>query len=341
MKKEINANRIKDFLAAGYSGFVIRTAEVKRAAEFISTLLDGYERKDGDKYVVESWDMDTASVKDPLKPLDDLTKASQPCLIALLHNYHWFLSKPAVIQKIQNCVDIWKNSGKAIVILTPFPEIPLEIRKDFMVLELPLPEEEEIRGCMHHISRSARKPELLDVNTNEIVQAAKGLAKTEIENVFALSYTTTGAFDVRVINEQKIQAIEKTGLIEVLRTKKTYDDILGYDKVKNVVGKMIIKRTSKGVLIVGPPGCGKTLFMECTVGQFNKIGLLINFGRLYSKFQGEGSENVEEIIDIIEAVGDCVVIMDELLSMLNPSNCWNTLRAKFATTQLETTNVMA
>jgi len=97
----------------------------------------------------------------------------------------------------------------------------------------------------------------------------------------------------------------------VLRTDKTYADILGYEKMKQVVGKMITKRTSKGVLIVGPPGCGKTSFMECTVGQFNKIGLLINFGLLYSKYQGEGSENVEEIIDIIEAVGDCVVITDE------------------------------
>jgi AAA+ superfamily predicted ATPase len=212
-------------------------------------------------------------------------------------------------------MDNWRNKGKAIIVLTPYVDIPLEIRKDFMMLEMPLPDEAEIRGCMHHISKSAGKPELLDAPSEPIVQAAKGLTKTEIENVLALSYTETGKFDVKTINEQKIQTIEKSGLIEVLRTDKTYDDIIGYDLAKQVIGKMIQKRTSKGCLFVGPPGCGKTAFMECTIGEFNKIGLLINFGRLYSKFQGEGFEQVEEVIDIIEAVGDCIVVMDETLSI--------------------------
>ena len=311
MKQEVRAERINSFLAAGYSGFVVRTTESKRAAEVLTGIISGAKRKDGQKYTVTSWDMDSSGEGNPLKPLDDLTKSGTDLMVVLLHNYHWFLDKPPAIQKIQNDMEIWKNQGKAIIVLTPFANIPIEIRKDFMLLELPLPDEVEIRGCMHHIATSAGKPELLEGNSEPIVQAAKGLTKTEIENVLALSYTETGTFDIKIINEQKINTIEKSGLIKVLRTDKTYADILGYEKMKQVVGKMITKRTSKGVLIVGPPGCGKTSFMECTVGQFNKIGLLINFGLLYSKYQGEGSENVEEIIDIIEAVGDCVVIIDE------------------------------
>jgi len=313
VKKEVKAERIVSFLAAGYAGFIIRTNESKRAAEVLSEIISNTKRKDGHSYDVVSWDFDSAEKPDPLRPLDALAEESSEYTVLILHNYHWFLDKPQAIQKIQNHMEAWRNQGKAIIILTPHPEIPLEIRKDFMLLELPLPDEAEIRGAMHYIAHSLRpkRPELLDGDTTSIVQGLKGLTKTEIENVLALSYVEKQCFDVGTINEQKIQTIEKSGLIEVLRTDKNYNDLLGYDKMKAVVGTMIQKRSSKGVLIVGPPGCGKTTFMECTVGEFNKIGLLINFGRLYSKFQGEGTANVEEIINIIEAVGDCIVITDE------------------------------
>ena len=282
MKQEVRAERINSFLAAGYSGFVVRTTESKRAAEVLTGIISGAKRKDGQKYTVTSWDMDSSGEGNPLKPLDDLTKSGTDLMVVLLHNYHWFLDKPPAIQKIQNDMEIWKNQGKAIIVLTPFANIPIEIRKDFMLLELPLPDEVEIRGCMHHIATSANKPELLEGNSEPIVQAAKGLTKTEIENVLALSYTETGTFDIKIINEQKINTIEKSGLIEVLRTDKTYADILGYEKMKEVVGKMITKRTSKGVLIVGPPGClsGDTMI---SVNR-NRKGFRTPIKRMYEGF---------------------------------------------------------
>ena len=102
MKKEVKAERIINFLAAGYAGFVVRSTESKRAAEVLTSIIDGAERKDGKKYTVFAWDWDSADDKDPTKPLGDLTKISDPLTIALLHNYHWFLDKPQAIQKIQN-----------------------------------------------------------------------------------------------------------------------------------------------------------------------------------------------------------------------------------------------
>jgi len=311
MKREVKAERIINFLAAGYSGFLVRTNEAKRAADVLDEIISSAQRKDGSVYKVVQWDVISAKQQDPLLPLKELTEKAEDFTVLILHNYHWFLDKPPVIQTVQNYTDVWKNQGKSIIVLSPDTRIPIEIRKDFMLLEMPLPDVKEIKGCMHHVATSAGKMELLDGDNEAVIHAAKGLTKTEIENVLALSYTETKKFDIKLINEQKVQTIEKSGLIDVLQTTKDYNDILGYQRMKTVVSKMITKRTSKGILIVGPPGCGKTLFMECTVGQFNKIGLLINFGRLYSKWQGEGFEQVEEVIDIIEAIGDCVVIMDE------------------------------
>ena len=312
MKKDVvRVERIINYLNAGYSGFIVKTLEPKRAEQIILKVI----KDSKESYKPVTWDIDSAKTKNPEVPITNLTEDRPNDTIVILHNFHWFIDKPQMIQKIQNSMEQWKAEGKAIIIVTPTINIPVELKKDFMLLELPLPQEEEIKECMFYIAKSAGKDEEClsgdsDEN-NAIVQSAKGLSRTEIENVLALSLIEKGVYDIGIINEQKIQTIEKSGLIEILKTDKKYSDLLGYDKIKTVVSKMIKKRSSKGVMIVGPPGCGKTTFMQCTVGEFNRIGLLINFGRLYSKFQGEGFEQVEEVIDIIEAIGDCIVIMDE------------------------------
>ena len=46
--------------------------------------------------------------------------------VVFLRNYHWFM-KPGVIQKIQNNLDKWKGSKKAIVVISPNSEIPPEL----------------------------------------------------------------------------------------------------------------------------------------------------------------------------------------------------------------------
>ena len=46
MKREVKADRIINYLAAGYAGFVVRTTESKRAAEVLVGIIDGAVRKD-------------------------------------------------------------------------------------------------------------------------------------------------------------------------------------------------------------------------------------------------------------------------------------------------------
>jgi len=315
---DVKTNELHSYLSAGYSGFWIKTPEPIRADHVIRELLKDVSWADGGKHTVTQWDLTAGSGNpNPSEPLKQLTSSLPERTVMLLYNYHFFIKLPGVIQLIQNSMEKWRNTGKAIIILSPFCDIPRELEKDFLVMNMPLPDRDEIVEHMKQIARSSedsggpKKSELMKADTEEIVNAAKGLTGTEIENVLALSIIKERKFDVSVIHEQKIQVIEKSGLIDVLKPNKTYDDIIGFDKMKLVVSKMIKNPASRGILIVGPPGCGKTAFMECTVGQFNCLGLMINFGRLFSKYQGVGFENVEEVIAIIEAIGRCVVIMDE------------------------------
>jgi len=308
-----DARNIISYLRAGYPCFLVKTTESDRAEKVLKGILEegkwtsakGQEKRT--EYQINHWDALTSPAQSPIETLTDM----EPNSIIFLQNYHWYIKERNIIQMIQNNVEKWRNKGKAIIILAPVDSLPVEIRKEFMVMRLPLPEAEEISLSLEHVAESAKDDSLANPeNKDEIIQACRGLTKTEIENALSRSAITNGYFDPIIINEQKIQTIEKSGL-RVMRPEKTYADLIGYEKAKWVVGKMISKRSSKGCLFAGPPGCGKTSFMEATVGEFNKLGIYINFGRMFSKWQGEGDARVEEVIDILCAVGDCVVVIDE------------------------------
>jgi len=317
-KTVVEVNQIRNYLAAGFSGFVIKTTEAKRAERLLSDIISTYKRRDGGTYNISKWDL-LSKDANPMSPINSL-KSLPVNSVAILNNYHWHFNKPQVVQLLQNSMEGFKGQSKAIVIIAAEEKLPVEIRKDFAIMELPLPKADEIGASIDALidglnkDLKSQKKDLIvlsDEKRTDVIEACKGLTETEMENALSLSLVTAGELDVDIINDQKIHTIEKSGLLQVMKTKKTFADIRGYDRAKMVVSKMIKNPDSRGVLFTGPPGCGKTLFAECVVGEFKKIGILLNFGSLFSKYQGEGHANVEEVIRIIKAIGNCVVIIDE------------------------------
>jgi SpoVK/Ycf46/Vps4 family AAA+-type ATPase len=68
----------------------------------------------------------------------------------------------------------------------------------------------------------------------------------------------------------------------------------------------------KGILVVGIPGCGKTLLAKACAAA-RKVPLLkLDIGGLKSKFVGESEANLRKALKTIEAIGPCVVLIDEI-----------------------------
>jgi SpoVK/Ycf46/Vps4 family AAA+-type ATPase len=70
--------------------------------------------------------------------------------------------------------------------------------------------------------------------------------------------------------------------------------------------------TPKGVLLIGVPGCGKTLFAKACATARNVPLLRWDIGALKSKFVGESETNLRKAFKVIEAIGPCVVLIDEI-----------------------------
>lgn len=304
-----SADRIVEHLRAGYSCFWIKTQEPRRAMESLQKTISSYQRKDGHSYVMGTWNCNESGTN-PGKPLAALTEAKD-FTVVVLQNYHWFIEKGNVVQYIQDHVEVWKSKGKAIVVLAPILKVPVELDKDFTLLDFDLPADEDISKTIDFISSHKEDINLSDEGREKLVSACKGLTQLEMENVLSRSLVEKGDFDLPIIHQQKKALIEKNGFLEIVDPMYTFEDIKGYDQIKRFVMSTINKKESKGILIMGPPGCGKTHFMNCLAGSTGMLTVALDFGKMMSKFQGESDSNMDSVIATLKAVGRCILQIDE------------------------------
>lgn len=297
-----------DYLRAGFPVFLLKTSEPDRVKKEILPLIANTQRKNGEGFIASEWDIISAK-PDPMSPLLYMDQA-QPNEVIFLFNYHWFIDRQPVIQKIQNSIPVWASKGQAIVIVSPIEKIPVELKKIVTLIEMPLPDEEEIVKAMDHV-----RPDKISAPEGEelsgIIRVSKGLTRLELENIYALCITKHSRFDISTINDFRALTIKKSGLADILPPTKTFADVIGYQIVKDQVMETIFKDYAKGIIAIGPTGTGKTSLMQAIATEAGKLAIKVRTGKLFSKYQGETDQKTDALIDMIESIGDCYVLFDE------------------------------
>jgi SpoVK/Ycf46/Vps4 family AAA+-type ATPase len=305
-KVMIKAREVVDYLRAGYSCFWVVSPEPRRAERLLTETITGFTRKDGGKYTIKAWDCVVG--QNPIAPIQELTQSDPELTIKILRNYHWFIDKPQIIQYVQNSVEDWKALGKAIIIISTKSKIPNELEKDFTVMDFGLPDDGEIDDTIRYVAEE--KVAVPDGEEfDKLRLAGRGLTQLELENALARSIVTKGSLDVSYLNDHKAMTIDRGGLFEVVDTRLTFNDIRGYDNMKDFCWPL--RENDLGVIAIGPPGCGKTLFGYCHGGQSGRLVLKLDAGKMFSKFQGETDQNIREAQAVLKAVAPVYLIIDE------------------------------
>ena len=68
----------------------------------------------------------------------------------------------------------------------------------------------------------------------------------------------------------------------------------------------------KGILILGMPGCGKSMIAKAIANEFSFPLLRLDISRLMGQYVGQSEENLRKALTIIEATNPCVLWIDEL-----------------------------
>jgi cell division protease FtsH len=108
------------------------------------------------------------------------------------------------------------------------------------------------------------------------------------------------------------------------RNRITFADVAGIEEAKEEVGEIIefLKnpqrfqrigaRIPRGVLLVGPPGCGKTLLAKAIAGEADRPFFSISGSDFVEMFVGVGASRVRDLFRQAKDNAPCIVFLDEI-----------------------------
>ena len=113
-----------------------------------------------------------------------------------------------------------------------------------------------------------------------------------------------------------------------------WDDVIGLDDAKRAIRESIVfpfERPDlfplgwpRGMLLYGPPGCGKTMLAAATAAEINGYFISIDAASIMSKWLGEAEKNVAKLFTearkLLEKGDPVIIFIDELDSMLGSRN---------------------
>ena len=109
------------------------------------------------------------------------------------------------------------------------------------------------------------------------------------------------------------------------KPKWKFQDVGGMKRVKEEISLKIIqpltnpdlykafgKKTGGGILLYGPPGCGKTFIAKATAGEIDAKFISIGLHDILDMWVGNSEKNLHEIFEMARRNTPCVLFFDEV-----------------------------
>lgn len=182
--------------------------------------------------------------------------------------------------------------------------------------------------------------ELIENGTNEIgvyTLYAKGLLKENSISKAIDAYKKALAIDPNYFDEDLDNQLRQRGSNEITEIEEEIDnrflqkpninfsDVGGMEAVKKEIELKIIKpllhpelykaygkKIGGGILLYGPPGCGKTFIAKATAGQVNAKFISVSLNDILDMWIGNSEKNLHEIFELARQNIPCVLFIDEI-----------------------------
>ena len=128
-----------------------------------------------------------------------------------------------------------------------------------------------------------------------------------------------------ISTESEKEFVDEDALKFLKKPTTKFKDIGGLDSVKEEIALKIIKplqhpelykaygkKTGGGILLYGPPGCGKTHIAKATAGEINANFINVSINDILDMWIGNSEKNLHEIFEIARRNTPCVIFFDEI-----------------------------
>ncbi len=239
------------------------------------------------------------------------------------------LEKPEVVAYLKKIAELRysnPNYNFTTLVIGESNHIPKELEKFVSILEIENMTQEEIEKYILEFGNK-NNVKIAKEDIGELAISLKGLTKLEIDHVLNMmieNKNTISISDRNIIIKEKGQIIKKSAVLELIDFKEKITDIGGLEGLKEWLeskAKVFRKldeaieygvNVPKGVLLVGMPGCGKSLAAKASARLFNAPLLRLDIGRLLGKYVGESEHNMRIALKTAESISPCILWIDEI-----------------------------
>lgn len=215
------------------------------------------------------------------------------------------------------------NNNTHAIILSSIYRLPAELEKYITVLQIPFPKRNELGEVLDIVAKQS-KVELKTNLRNRLIDAALGMTSMEADLAYCLASVKDGFDDKSpfTVSSEKEQIIRKSGILDYFPKNESLKDVGGMENLKEWLKKRQLAydkeardwglKEPKGLLLLGVPGCGKSLIAKSIASSWNMPLLRLDVGKVFQGIVGSSEDNIRKAIATAEAVAPCVLWIDEI-----------------------------
>lgn len=316
---------LTNYIRACFAGIWIESHEHDDAITDIAAMCER------ENWSLATWDLDAglnvpgsaaseeAASSDPIAALRSINglASEDGAALLVLKNFHRLLGSPEIVQAVARQISLGKQNRTFLIVLAPVVQIPIELEKLFVVVSHDLPDRDQLERIARDIAtESGELPE--DQELNRVLDSASGLTRYEAEGAFSLSLVQHGRVAPEVIWNLKSQTLRKSGLLGLHRGEERFDQLGGLDSLKAFCRRALArsnkdsKHRPRGVLLLSPPGCGKSQFAKSLGNETGRPTLTLDIGSLMGSLVGQSEHNIRRALQIADAMAPAILFCDEI-----------------------------
>ena len=215
--------------------------------------------------------------------------------VLLVKDFHRFCDDPGIARMLRNLSTQLRSTPHTLVLCSGSWTPPGDLEEAITLLDLPLPDADDLRQLLTSIASSSGTP-LEPSVLEELTQACSGLSELRVRQVAARALARRGRLgpdDLMEVLEEKRQTIARSEVLEFCNSEKGTEAIGGLDALKawleqrhqafSEEARRFGLPLPRGVLLVGPQGTGKSLTAKAIAGSWSMPLLRLDVGRAPAK----------------------------------------------------------
>ena len=243
-----------------------------------------------------------------------------------------FSEMPVTIELLKDVYDRFSKNAGALFFIGEGVHLVPELEHRVTRIDVTPPSPTERWDYVKRVLRDLGTRVDFDVNmSNEearrLVDLLAGMTFFEIGRLISRCVVESRRFDgatLEAVRKAKADMLAASGAVEYVPAPQSMKDVAGMQSLKSWLEKRaaIFRDPSqaekfgldapKGVMLLGVPGCGKSLCAKAVASEWKLPLLRLDAGSLFGKYLGQSEANLRKAFEVSESMAPAVLWIDEI-----------------------------